>query len=356
MSQEKSISGNITGFVDGQYLLLGNSEIGKLVDSTKIVNSKFFFKNPITKNIPIKLYIAAREDKKIYNQEFVSANDNIIITGDKHDFRYDLKIEGSKSENDNISYRQNLKPTSDRINKIVSYFQGNYKNPEFYKKIVKDSSKVLKVSYLKLDELKIKSIKTNPNSYTALNDIFYLKEKFSKKELKVLYNKCDSINKQTFYGKFLSNYINTNERIKVGRQFIDFEAKEINGKNHKLSDFLGKYILLEFTETGCQWCIKSIPELVKLKQKHVDKLEIISFYADGTATTREKDLKKYNIDWLTLSDGNGRSGQTLLNYNTYGYPNFYLIDPKGKVVKHVDGYDDELESEISNIILKNKIN
>ena len=65
LSQEKIISGNITGFVDGQYLLLGNSELGKLVDSTKIINSKFFFKNPITKNIPVKLYIAAREDKNL---------------------------------------------------------------------------------------------------------------------------------------------------------------------------------------------------------------------------------------------------------------------------------------------------
>lgn len=51
--------------------------------------------------------------------------------------------------------------------------------------------------------------------------------------------------------------------VKIGQKAPDFSTKLIDGNDFKLSDNLGKVIILQFTASWCSVCIKEMPHLEK---------------------------------------------------------------------------------------------
>jgi len=46
----------------------------------------------------------------------------------------------------------------------------------------------------------------------------------------------------------------------VGQPAPDFSANDLEGRPHKLSDYRGKVVLLDFWYRGCGWCIRAMPQ------------------------------------------------------------------------------------------------
>ncbi len=53
----------------------------------------------------------------------------------------------------------------------------------------------------------------------------------------------------------------------VGRKATDFRLPDANGKPHKLSEFKGKVVLLNFWATWCAPCAKEVPWFVEFQQE-----------------------------------------------------------------------------------------
>lgn len=119
----------------------------------------------------------------------------------------------------------------------------------------------------------------------------------------------------------------------------DFTLKDLDGKDHKLSDYRGKVVILDFWDTWCPPCREEIPGFVQLQKELGGKdLQII-----GIALGREgkEKVKKfaadYKINYPTLIfDGN----QKLLN--DYGgirsIPTTFIIDKEGGIVEKLVGF------------------
>lgn len=94
-----------------------------------------------------------------------------------------------------------------------------------------------------------------------------------------------------------------------------------------LADFNGKYLLLDFWETWCGYCILAMPELKTLYQKYHPKgLEIL-----GITTENEAQVKQ-----LVLANAlpylHARGNTTLLQtYHITARPTYILIDPTGHI-------------------------
>ncbi|MBF4463733.1 TlpA disulfide reductase family protein [Flavobacterium sp. LC2016-12] len=346
-SQNKTISGKISGFKNGDKVLLSDPELNQFIDSTIILNDRFVMKSRLSDE-PKSLYLVLKSEGKFYSTQLFIANENVAINGNKKDFPYDLVISGSEHQNKLTILKNQTKVYQKERDTIVTFLRKETTDTSsthktLYKKNVDRMHTIDKIT----DSITKIYIKSNLNSFAGIKELFNLRSTYQKIELENSYNSLPSNYKESVYGKRLFNYLKIGDQLKTGDFFFDFEAKDQFGKKHKLSEFTGNYILLDFTETYCEFCIRSKKELKEISESNYKNLKIVSFNADKSELTWKKGLERDKISWLSLSDGEGTTGNTLLKYGVTGYPTFFLIDPNGKIVYSTFGYDDQ---KIKNMI------
>ncbi|QLC65449.1 AhpC/TSA family protein [Flavobacterium sp. LPB0248] len=340
-SQNKIISGTISGFKDGDKVLLDDVEIMEFIDSTYVKNGKFVLRNKQT-DVPKTIYLTIKSEKEFYSVPLFIANENVIINADKKDFPYNVKVSGS-IHHDKMSILNNkTKIYNIERNEVVAFLRKPTTDSSVaYKTLRKAKVDRLHAINKATDSIKKDFIRTNLNTFAAICELFYLREDFDKNEFNKLYSSFDTKYKNSIYGERIVSYLKVGDQIKNGDLFSDFEAKDQFGKTRKFSEFIGKYILLDFTETYCRPCVQSVKEIKEVFESKGEKLTIISFYADKSELIWKNGLQRDQPGWITLNDGKGPGGETLLKYGVSGYPTFFLIDPDGKIVENFFGYENQ---------------
>ena len=117
----------------------------------------------------------------------------------------------------------------------------------------------------------------------------------------------------------------------------DFELKDIKGNIHHLSDYKGKYIILDFWSRYCGPCLDAFPLLKEIAEKYKEKVVVISLSVDPEAVWKETEVKESADNWLQLSDGLGMSG-IAAHYGVHALPSFIYISPESTVLKAGQGY------------------
>ncbi len=127
----------------------------------------------------------------------------------------------------------------------------------------------------------------------------------------------------------------------LGKQAPDFTLKDLSGKEHKLSDFRGKYVFLDFWGTWCKPCVALLPKIRKAyDQVDKSKIEFIGICVGCHDVDMNEFAKENNLNWLQLVDNDGE-GEVYVNevYLINSFPTPLLIDPNGKIVE--DGSTEE---------------
>ncbi len=334
LEKEKTFSGKLTGFNNGDKIKFYDPEIMKTLDSTYIVDGKFKLKNPLGK-IPKTIFITVVSENKYFTFIPFIAGENIEISGDKKDFKYNLVVNGSKFQKGKELLEKETKKYKIERDSLSKYFRLKQSdttntNLEILKNIKKRVNEIDNLS----DVITSKYIKEHINThYYALVNLAFYFNKLPKSEIQDLYNKLDKEHKESVYGKKVKTFLEVGNILKEGDFYFDFEAKGQDNKVHKLSEIKDKYILLDFYETYCGPCAASVSELKKMAEQYKDKLQIVSFCADKPEDIWRKGINQNKIDWLSLWDGKGTSGPTVLKYGSDGFPTFILIDKMGKIIK-----------------------
>lgn len=350
INQEKTFSGKLTGFHNGDKIKFYDPEIMKTLDSTYIIDGKFTLKNPLGKTPKIIFIIANSENKNYITNPFI-AGENIEISGDKKDFKHNLIYKGSKYLKEKEILEIDTKKYDIERDSLSKYFWPTESDTsKTYLAIQKIKLNRIKEIDKSTDELRLKYINEHTNSYYALLNLTYCFNKLSKTEIQDLYNKLDKEHKESVYGKRVKTFLEVGNILKEGDVYFDFEAKDQFGKKHKLSEIKDKYILLDIYETYCGPCAASIPELKKVAEQYKDQLQIVSFCADKPEDIWKKGLDKSKINWLSLWDGTGTNGSTVLKYGSDGFPTFILIDKMGVIIKRGIGYG---EGSIEKLLKEN---
>ncbi len=114
----------------------------------------------------------------------------------------------------------------------------------------------------------------------------------------------------------------------------DFVLKDFQGKTHRLSDYKGKWVLVNFWATWCPPCLHEIPELISLQNSRKD-IQVIGLAMDsGTAKVVAAFAKKQGITYpVALSD---RDLQAKIG-DIEGLPTSFLYNPQGKQVSYKVG-------------------
>lgn len=130
-------------------------------------------------------------------------------------------------------------------------------------------------------------------------------------------------------------------KASVGRAAPEFTLKDTSGHDHKLSQYKGKYVVLEWFNDGCPYVQKhytpvegeTVGNMQKLQSEFIPKgvvwLSINSESKSAQSAKAGFDEVKSQATTLLL-DTTGTVGKDL--YGAKTTPHMFIIDPKGTVI------------------------
>ncbi|WP_443863066.1 redoxin domain-containing protein [Fusobacterium ulcerans] len=128
---------------------------------------------------------------------------------------------------------------------------------------------------------------------------------------------------------------------------FDFELKDQYGNTHKLSDYKGKVVFLNFWATWCPPCREEMPHIEEIyKEYGYNKNDVVILGAASPATAENPSpqdeseekikafLTKNNYTFPVVFDV---KGEIFRNYYINAFPTTFMIDREGNIMGYVAG-------------------
>ncbi len=128
----------------------------------------------------------------------------------------------------------------------------------------------------------------------------------------------------------------------------DFTLKNLEGKDVKLSDFRGKWVIIDFWGSWCGWCIKGFPKLKDAYEQYKPELEILGVDCNEPEANWRKGVEKYKLPWVNVYNPEGTS--ILSDYAVQGFPTKAIISPEGKIANITVGEDPSFFDTLAKLI------
>lgn len=309
---------HIEGLKDGYYYLNSFDKVG--------IDSCYSKSGLLTYNYfgePAPLYIASTKDNGndgtgFFTPVFWSDKSDIAIIGKAGDIGL-MEVSGSAI---NVKVQRLQKLT-------IPLKQERLRLLEGFKLAEADSIRK------KITEIYLTEITHNLNSIYGmmiLNQLA-LSKSVNLTEVEYLLNMFDAKLKDSQYALAVKGILNNSLALGIGKMAPDFVQRDIDNKNVALSEYKGKFVLLEFWGSWCGPCRDENPYLVKIYKKFGgSSFEIVGVSLDVNKQTWIKAIKDDGLTWTQLSDLKGQRNEVALMYNVNATPSNFLIDPEGKII------------------------
>ncbi len=121
--------------------------------------------------------------------------------------------------------------------------------------------------------------------------------------------------------------------VQVGQQAPDITLDTPEGKPVSLSDFRGKYVLVDFWASWCRPCRVENPNVVRVYGKYKDKgFEILGVSLDRSRDAWLKAIEADGLTWQHISDLKFWQSAAAQTYGVSSIPYTVLVGPDGKVI------------------------
>lgn len=143
--------------------------------------------------------------------------------------------------------------------------------------------------------------------------------------------------------------------LKVGNELPDIQLPLVNGETKHLSDFRGKYVVLNFWANGSDksdMMIEELQNLYDVVQDSLDKIAIVSYALESDKDAWKAAVNSNNMEregWLNACDGAGTDSPAAKLLGVENAPRIIIVEPEGRAVS-MDMDVDELIIRIEQIL------
>lgn len=370
------IKGDVVG-AEGQYVRLSYGIGGNAFrqDSSKVENGKFGFKGEI--NGPTFSYFSfgteARSREALFSAIIEPTKMKLKLNKDN---MADSKLIGSR-ENDFLAALEARKqPINQQMEPLRAEYQKRSEEYAVASKALKEMEQ--KVEAMKEDnyafrekfepfqqqlgELDMDFIRNNPQSIVSAYLMRFKVSQMSLGEVETIYHTFTPDVQQSTFGQEVANEIKKMRSGSPGSPAYVFAKADINGEQLSLTDFRGKYVLLDFWASWCVPCRKGNPHLIELYNKYKALgFEIIGISDDDRDEKAWKkaveqdqiQIWKHVLRGLKMNGQNfDRSQDISEHYGIHTLPTKILIDPQGVIVGRYAsgaGTDEDLDKKLAEI-------
>jgi len=122
------------------------------------------------------------------------------------------------------------------------------------------------------------------------------------------------------------------ELLKVGTVAPDFSIPDADGKIVKLSDYKGKWVVIDFWASWCRDCRADIPAMKEAFSKYGTKVVFLGVSFDDDREAWTKTVSQQGLGWTQVSELKKMKETVVAPLYKIGWiPTMYVIDPQGKV-------------------------
>lgn len=326
-----NIEGNIRG-LNGRSISIIVPRLGEGYTSDTLIakseGDKFNLKGNTKGSRRAELYIGEIKQRNLAS--FFLEPGNIAISGST-DQLDNLSIKGTKANNDLTETQRYLAPIYARRSQLYAKLRSLVDSPA-------EAAKIQKQIQGKTDSVnsyKVHFMETRPDSEISHGFLYVLQDAMPTSTAERIFNNFSAEWKKTSEGERISSKLQATKSVAVGKVAPDFASKDTSGLSIKLSDFKGKYVLLEFWAHWCVPCRAQHPHMKELYEKFKDKDFTILQYSVDVKKDEKKwkeAIKQDGLVWPQAGDLQNGQAPVAKLYGVQPIPDSFFISPDGIIL------------------------
>lgn len=346
--------------VGDDFALIGflpQSDLDKeIIDTVQFFNGQLAYNYPVDELheviiIPFSLFFEF-ENGNSYPlpasriKFFLDKNDQIKIEGIVEDNCVDYQVKGNHlSEQLTVARKMKIPLFKERI---IYEFAYNSKDEANRSQPDEDAYwNHRRLNNKKYAQQNISYIQNNPDAEYSARLLLEIRDKEKAIEL---YNSLTQSVKNCYFGIIMEDMINGWVLTTPGILFPNIIGETIFNKNFSLSDFRGKYVLIDFWGSWCAPCLAEIPKLAETNERYKHDFVIVGIACNDNRERLLKTVENNGINWIQIIDGITKETKYSQNFGIQSYPTKVLLDKDGKVIKTYIGLDESVFADLDSLL------
>jgi peroxiredoxin len=336
-----SIKGKIGNYNEPAIIYLQYLKDNEVVtQSSPLKNGQFAFSGEIDNPANGRMVILPQGGTVSNNRQYTESI-TLMLSDEKievnsPDLLQNAVITGSKINDDQQRLIAALALVNEKIDLLVQEFESAPAESANNKEFVTDVQSRYNALQDEMMDTYVSFIRNNPDSYISLMAVMELSQQPDKANLILgLLKSLSPEIQNTGEGKNLAQRMDAVKLTAIGSVAPDFTLNDPMGKPVHLSDFRGKYLLIDFWASWCGPCRKENPNVVRAYQAYKSKnFEILGVSLDNKNAKQAwlNAIEKDKLTWPQVSDLNGWQNAVAIQYNIMTIPQNILLDPAGVIV------------------------